>query len=124
MASPALRTHARKPIAEDDDLHGTSVVIAKRLCDSATAGQILCTNTVSGLLTGRAAFRFKDLGAAELKGIAEPVGVAEVLYEAEDRGPLLRQTPFVGRRAELKRISEALDAAFSDRKSTRLNSSH
>ena len=71
---------------------GTPVVIAKRLCDKASAGQILCTNTVSGLLTGRAAFRFKDLGAVELKGITEPVGVAEVVYEAETRAPLLRRT--------------------------------
>ena len=62
---------------------GTPVVVARRLCDQAAAGQILATTTVAGLLAGRAAFTFRELGAFELKGIAEKVGVYEVEYEAE-----------------------------------------
>ena len=94
---------------------GTPVVIAKRLCDLAEAGQILCTSTVAGLLTGRAAFAFRDLGATELKGIAAPVGVAEVLYEADEAGAILRQTPFVARDGEIARLSEALERVRSGR---------
>ena len=98
---------------EGSGYFGTPVVIAKRLCDEARAGQILCTSTVSGLLTGRAAFRFQDLGVRELKGITDPVGVAEVLYEAEESASALRQTPFVGRRNELDHLAGALEGALS-----------
>jgi hypothetical protein len=53
---------------------GTPVVIAKRLCDRADAGQILGSYMVSGLLAGRQAFEFRDLGAWELKGITGTIG--------------------------------------------------
>ena len=41
---------------------GTPVVIARRLCDKARAGQILCSMTVAGLLAGNSSFRFQALG--------------------------------------------------------------
>jgi PAS domain S-box-containing protein len=59
---------------------GTPVVIARRLCDKARAGQILCSTTVAGLLAGNSRFRFRALGEFELKGIAQSVAVAEVVY--------------------------------------------
>ncbi len=59
---------------------GTPVVIARRLCDKAQAGQILCSMTVAGLLAGNSSFRFQALGDFELRGIAQPVPVAEVTY--------------------------------------------
>src|SRR5262245_8867367 len=83
---------------------GTPVVTARRLCDEAQAGQILCGSTVAGLLAGRRAFRFRDLGPQVLKGLAEPVGVAEVEYDAEEPTAFLAATPFVGRDAEMTRI--------------------
>jgi len=89
---------------EGSGYFGTPVVIAKRLCDKAEAGQILCSSTVVGLLTGRQAFDFKELGPVELKGIAEPVSIAEVCYEAERPGPLLQRAPFVGRSSEIERL--------------------
>ncbi len=61
---------------------GTPVVIARRLCDKARAGQILCSMTVAGLLAGNSSFHFQALGDLELKGIAQPLSVAEVLYGA------------------------------------------
>jgi class 3 adenylate cyclase len=94
---------------------GTPVVIARRLCDRAQAGQVLCTQTVAGLLAGRAAFRFRDLGAEELKGFPDRVGVCEVLYEADPGSALLVQTPFVGREAELARLAQRFDAARGGR---------
>ncbi len=95
------------------DYFGTPVVIARRLCDRAQPGQILCSTTVAGLLSGRQAFRFRDLGACELKGIADPVGVSEVVYEAERSAPVLRRTPFVGRRDEIARLEQLLQRAKS-----------
>ena len=90
---------------------GTPVVTARRLCDGAQAGQILCANTVAGLLAGRRAFRFRDLGPQALKGLADPVGVAEVEYEAEEPTAFLATTPFVGRDEEMGRIAGLLDRA-------------
>jgi len=76
---------------------GTPVVLARRLCDRAAAGQILATTTVAGRLTGRAAFAFRELGAVELKGIGEKVGVCEVVYQAERTAAVFARTPFAGR---------------------------
>jgi class 3 adenylate cyclase len=92
---------------------GTPVVVARRLCDRATAGQILCSQAVSLLLAGRAAFAFREIGAVELKGIAEKVGVYEVVYEAERAAALLARTPFAGRRDELERLERRSEAARS-----------
>jgi class 3 adenylate cyclase len=88
---------------------GTPLVVARRLCDRAVRGQILCSSTVAGLLNGRQAFRFRDLGPLALKGIAAPVAVSEVLYDAESPTGFLTQTPFVGRRDELARLVHRLE---------------
>ncbi len=88
---------------------GTPLVVARRLCDRAGARQILCSSTVAGLLSGRQAFRFRDLGPLALKGIGAPVAVSEVLYDAESPTGFLTQTPFVGRRDELARLTHHLE---------------
>src|SRR5262245_24950214 len=85
----------------DGGYFGTPVVTARRLCDAAEAGQILCGRTVAGLLAGRRAFRFHDLGLQALKGLADPVGVVEVEYDAEEPAAFLAATPFVGRAEEM-----------------------
>jgi class 3 adenylate cyclase len=84
---------------------GTPVVTARRLCDAAEAGQILCGSTVAGLLAGRRAFRFRDLGPQALKGLTDPVGVVEVEYDAEEPTAFLTAPPFVGRDEEMARIA-------------------
>jgi class 3 adenylate cyclase len=99
----------RQEIGSGSGYFGTPVVAARRLCDRAEAGQILCSQAVSHLLAGRAAFAFRELGALELKGIAEKVAVCEVVYEAEPSGGLLVQTPFVGRREEIARLEARLE---------------
>lgn len=69
---------------------GSPVVIARRLCDKARAGQILCSMTVSGLLAGNPSFRFRALGDFELKGITQPIPVAEVVYGSRRSSPSLK----------------------------------
>jgi class 3 adenylate cyclase/tetratricopeptide (TPR) repeat protein len=90
---------------------GTPVVVARRLCDRAAGGQIFATTTVAGLLAGRQAFSFRDIGTLELKGIADKVGVCEVVYEAERARALFARTPFAGRQSELERLTRQLEAA-------------
>jgi class 3 adenylate cyclase len=59
---------------------GMALVTARRLCDRAQGGQILCSQTVAGLLAGRAGFRFREVGRFEFKGVEASVSVCEVLY--------------------------------------------
>src|SRR5207244_959790 len=73
--------NAGEALRDVDDYFGTPVVVARRLCDRAEGGQILCTETVAGLLAGRAGFTFIELGKLALKGVPEPVAACEVRYE-------------------------------------------
>jgi class 3 adenylate cyclase len=51
------------------------VIVARRLCDRAAAGQIIASALVVGLLSARREFRFDDLGKLTLKGLADPLAV-------------------------------------------------
>ena len=72
--------NAGEPIAEDDDLHGTSVVIAKRLESAAPTDGILISDGVKQLLAGKD-FDFTDQGEVSLKGFEEPVRAWAVTWE-------------------------------------------
>ncbi len=96
---------------EENDYFGTSVVVARRLCDRADAGQIFAADIVTRLLDGHGAdISTKDLGPLELKGITNPVPAVEIVYQ-HDPMALLRKLPFVGRQAEyeimLRKLGEA-----------------
>src|SRR5574341_2084128 len=103
--------NAGEAISEDDDYFGTPVVVARRLCDRAQPGQILCSAVIESLLAGRQAFSFHDLGPLELKGIAAPVEARAVAYETDRTGVLLTRTPFVGRGKEMARLQARFDEA-------------
>jgi class 3 adenylate cyclase len=98
--------NAGEALRDAADYFGTSVVVARRLCDRAEGGQILCTETVAGLLAGRSGFTFTELGKIYLKGVPDPVAACEVHSEAPDAPPtaLATQVPMVGRDAELSRL--------------------
>ncbi len=96
---------------DESDYFGTSVVIARRLCDKGDAGQILASDIVVRLLEGRGGdVQTKDLGPLDLKGITNAVPSVEIMYD-HDPMALLRKLPFVGRVAEyetmLKKFAEA-----------------
>jgi adenylate cyclase len=69
--------NAGEPIAEGEDLFGTSVQLARRLCDRAQAGRILVSDVVRQLVAGKG-FEFNYLGAESLKGFGDPVSLYEV----------------------------------------------
>ncbi len=81
-----LRVHvglnAGEPVAEERDLFGTAVQLARRVCDEASAGEILVTNVVRELAAGKG-FLFADRGAAALKGFEDPVRLYEVRWREE-----------------------------------------
>ena len=78
---PELPLHMRiginagEPIVEDNDLFGSTVQMAARVCDAAETDGVLVTNVVRELCAGKA-LKFKEAGKYGMKGIDGPV----VLY--------------------------------------------
>jgi len=75
--------NAGEPVAEESDLFGTSVQLARRICDHAGPGQILVSNVVRELSAGKG-FLFADIGEVVPKGFEEPVRLYEVRWREED----------------------------------------
>ena len=71
--------NAGEPIAEDDDLFGTAVNLAARICSQDKAGQILAPIVVRELAAGKQ-FMFADLGETELRGFEDPVRLYELRW--------------------------------------------
>src|SRR5215471_13403645 len=107
--------HVAEVLPDEADYVGTPVVLARRLCDQAAAGQILCGSVVVELLRGRQGFEFAPVGALDLKGFPEPMAAYEVRYRPEAGAALLRHTPFTGRTAELRRVTRRLEEARTGR---------
>jgi class 3 adenylate cyclase len=71
--------NAGEPLSEDDDLHGIVVSTASRICDQARAGEILVSNVVRELASGKS-LRFLEAGTFELKGLDEPLRLFRVEF--------------------------------------------
>jgi class 3 adenylate cyclase len=71
--------NAGEPVTEDEDLFGTAVQLAARVCDKAEPGQILVADVVQQLAAGKG-FTFADMGEATLKGFEKPVRLHEVRW--------------------------------------------
>ena len=82
--SLALRVgiHAGEPVREECDYFGTPVIVARRLCDSAQAGDTLVSELVQELASDH---EFESLGAIAVKGLSEPVR-ASVVAGSRERG--------------------------------------
>ncbi len=102
--------HVGDAFKDESDYFGTSVVIARRLCDKANAGQIYASDLVVRLLDGRHEIIFDDLGALALKGIDAAVHTYEVHYE-HDPLAMLAMTPFVGRDDVMASLTKKLEDA-------------
>ncbi|MCU1678959.1 MAG: adenylate/guanylate cyclase protein, partial [Frankiales bacterium] len=113
-----------EPVRDGDDYFGTPVVVAKRLCDRAAAGQILTTGVVTGAIPTGGGPAVRTIGALELKGLADPVEAVEVMWDGIARTPAPATAPavhvvrppalapppdpFVGRDAELAALAGLL----------------
>jgi len=71
--------NAGEPIIEDDDLFGTSVIAASRICAQAGGGEIVVSDVVRQLVAGKN-FLFGDRGAVALKGFDEGVRLWDVRW--------------------------------------------
>ncbi|HEV2044603.1 MAG TPA: nickel-binding protein [Sphingomicrobium sp.] len=68
---------AGEPIEKSEDLFGSTVQLAARLCGQADPGQILVSQVIADLCIGKN-FKFYDTGACQLKGFAEPIATRGV----------------------------------------------
>lgn len=72
--------NAGEPIAEDEDLFGTAVIMAARIAAKAEGGQILASDVVRQLVAGKG-FLSTDRGEVTLRGFEEPVRLYEVRWQ-------------------------------------------
>jgi class 3 adenylate cyclase len=107
--------HIGEVLHRDEGYFGTPIVVARRLCDQAEEGQILCSQTVADILSSRASFEFRDLGKQKLKGLNAPISICEVVYENADPMALLNRTPFVGRSRQMQWLTTKLDELLKGR---------
>jgi class 3 adenylate cyclase/tetratricopeptide (TPR) repeat protein len=106
-------------VPEDNDYWGDSVVEAARLCALCEGGQILASEVVRLTAGRRSPHEYRSVGALNLKGLPDPVGTVEVLWEpleGVDTGlsvplpPPLGVRPavgVVGRESEVKLMMDA-----------------
>jgi class 3 adenylate cyclase len=73
--------NAGEPIAEDEDLFGTAVILAARIAAKAEGGEILASDVVRQLVAGKG-FLFSDRGDVVLRGFEDPVRLYEVRWQA------------------------------------------
>jgi class 3 adenylate cyclase len=68
---------AGEPVERNNDLFGSAVQLAARLCAQAEPAQVLLSNAVVELCLGKRLV-FRDLGTMSLKGFDQPVHVHTV----------------------------------------------
>ena len=96
---------------EDDDVHGTPVIEASRLCAAADGGAILAAEVVRILAGSGGGYTYTALGPLELKGLEHPVHTIRVAWE-RTASAIMPMPPFltdvgrvfVGRDADLERM--------------------
>jgi class 3 adenylate cyclase len=72
--------NAGEPIAEDEDLFGTAVILAARIAAQAKGKEIMVSDVVRQLVAGKG-FLFADRGEVALRGFEGPVRLYEVRWE-------------------------------------------
>ena len=88
-SNPDLPVHikiginAGEPIAEDDDLFGTTVQLAARIVDKAQSEQIFVSEIVRGICAGKS-LKFTSRGGYDMKGFGEAINLYEVVWQEEE----------------------------------------
>ena len=72
--------HAGEPVEDSDDLFGSAVQLAARICDIAQANAILVSREVRVASTGADDLKFESAGSQRLKGFSEPVQLFSPAY--------------------------------------------
>ncbi|MBA3653097.1 MAG: AAA family ATPase [Actinobacteria bacterium] len=109
--------HVGEPVRDENDYFGTPVVVAQRLCNAASGGQIIASDLVRVLVGSAAGLEYLDLEPIELKGLSEPVAACAVVWDPTP-GPLSLPPSlspdsglFVNRTEEVARLRALWDKA-------------
>jgi len=68
---------AGEPVDHNDDIYGTAVNLASRLCDQASGGTVFAAPDIPDL--AGEGFRFREVGERVLKGFPAPVRIFELI---------------------------------------------
>jgi DNA-binding NarL/FixJ family response regulator/class 3 adenylate cyclase len=74
---------AGEPLEDGEDLYGTPVIVASRLCEVAEPGEILTSEVVSRIAAPRLAEPMRPAGAFKLRGLTDRVAAARVSWEED-----------------------------------------
>ena len=88
-----IGVNAGEVLNAENDYFGTPVVVAKRLCDRADAGQTLVSDIARVLVGNRGGYRFVERGPLLLKGFADPVTAFEMDWRAHAQVPVTGDRP-------------------------------
>ncbi|HIJ64135.1 MAG TPA: adenylate/guanylate cyclase domain-containing protein, partial [Rhodospirillaceae bacterium] len=83
-SNPELELHVRiginagEPIEEEDDLFGSTVQLAARVCAKTGTDEIYCTNVVRELAAGNKELTFVEKGVFEMKGFKDPIPLYQI----------------------------------------------
>lgn len=72
--------HAGELLRDGNDFFGSTVIIARRLCDRAAANQTIVSSETRALAGGTDDATFVALGALELKGLGAPVEAESLIW--------------------------------------------
>lgn len=72
--------NAGEPIQEEDDLFGSTVQLAARVCAATNTDEILCTALVMEL-SGKAKAGFRAVGAKHMKGFKDAIPLYEIPWK-------------------------------------------
>ena len=75
--------NAGEPIAEDNDLFGSTVQLSARITDKASADEIFVSEIVRGICAGKS-FEFVNRGGYPMKGFGDDVILYEVVWADGD----------------------------------------
>ncbi len=78
--------NAGEPIAEDNDLFGTTVQLSARIVDKAAADEIFVSEIVRGICAGKN-YNFSKRGGYEMKGFGDDITLFEVIWNDADEEP-------------------------------------
>jgi len=77
-----IGVHAGEPVPQEGQYVGSAVNVAARIAAKASAGELLVSGVVRGLIRTSATPPLEDRGEVELKGVAESVRLYSVTWRA------------------------------------------
>ena len=78
---------AGEAMRDGEDYFGRPVIVARRLCDIAHAGQILVSGSAVELIDEPGTHRFEPIGSLALKGLDDPVSASRLRWETATSSP-------------------------------------